>query len=449
MRVSFDWSQIYSALLSQNSRQPKSALAAARRIENDIFEEGWPVGEVFGDQARLIHRYGFSRATLREAARLLEDRHVAQMRRGPGGGLIILPVPRTTIAPAVATYFHTAGIDADQIRQARSALGIIEAYREALAKGGDALRKFNQEFRSRLRQAPGTGVPGPYDWIFWFKTPHSADHVLTKLFIGCLDAIEDPTRAQNVVGLVDAFQPDSPGLPRIKEGLAHALARKLVIELHQVRAVGMSRLGSEDELCERHGVGREVLRQAIRVLESRGLIDIQRGRTHGLYAGASDSASLVEHVVAYLSSIHLTWRELEAFARMLTRIIRLVVIAESSPCRRQALGERLERITEWDNSPNLVMAHIFSEWTMVANPLLLFMEQCVVAYCARSSGAVWRSYDDSELSPLKQMRRYAAAAARGDLVQVDCAVDAACTRVDANRHGTHCPVGAEARALSA
>src|SRR5882757_2609733 len=140
MRVSFDWSQIYSTLLSQNSRQPKSALAAARRIENDIFEEGWPVGEVFGDQARLIHRYGFSRATLREAARLLEDRHVAQMRRGPGGGLIILPVPRTTIAPAVATYFHATGIDADQIRQARSALDIVEAYREALAKGGDALR---------------------------------------------------------------------------------------------------------------------------------------------------------------------------------------------------------------------------------------------------------------------------------------------------------------------
>src|SRR5271155_468325 len=105
MRISFDWPHIYGALLSQNSRQPKSALAAARQIENDIFEEGWLVGEVFGDQARLIHRYGFSRATLREAVRLLEDRHVAQMRRGPGGGLIILPISGAAIAPAVADCF--------------------------------------------------------------------------------------------------------------------------------------------------------------------------------------------------------------------------------------------------------------------------------------------------------------------------------------------------------
>ena len=100
MRRSFDWPQIYGALVSQSFRPPKSAICAARQIENDIFEEGWPAGEVFGDQAHLIHRYGFSRATLREAARLLEDRHVAHMRRGPGGGLIILPVSRAAVARA-------------------------------------------------------------------------------------------------------------------------------------------------------------------------------------------------------------------------------------------------------------------------------------------------------------------------------------------------------------
>jgi hypothetical protein len=235
-----------------------------------------------------------------------------------------------------------------------------------------------------------------------------------------------------------------------KEGLAHVLARKISIELHRARAVGVLRLGTEDELCERYRVGREVLRQAVRVLESRGLLDIQRGRTHGLYACVSDSACLVEHTIAYLSSIGLTWRDLASFARMLSRIVRVVFIADSAPRQRLELRERLDRIPEWSYSPNHVTAHIVSEWTMLANPLLLFMEQCVVAYCARSSGAVWKSFDDSGVSPLKQLQLYAAAAARGDLAQVDRAVEAACNRIDAHRrHSSVAAAVGEARTVSA
>src|ERR1700679_2419794 len=133
MRVSFDWPQIYDALVSQTSHAPKNAFAAARQIENDIFAEGWHVGEVFGDQAQLILRYDISRATLRQAARLLEDRRVAQMRRGPGGGLIILAVSAALIAPAVAAYFRATGVDAAQIGRARTVLHIVEAYRAAFA----------------------------------------------------------------------------------------------------------------------------------------------------------------------------------------------------------------------------------------------------------------------------------------------------------------------------
>jgi hypothetical protein len=185
------------------------------------------------------------------------------------------------------------------------------------------------------------------------------------------------------------------------------------------------------------------------VLESRGLLDIQRGRTHGLYACVSDSASLVEQTVAYLSSIGLTWRDLASFARMLTRIVRAVFIANSTPRQRQELRERLDRIPESSYSPNHVTAHIVSEWSMLANPLLLFMEQCVVAHCARSSGAVWKSFDDAGISPLRQLQLYAAAAARGDLAQVDRAVEEACNRIDAHRRHSAAPAVSEARTVSA
>jgi DNA-binding FadR family transcriptional regulator len=436
MRRSFDWPQIYGALVSQSSRPPKSAISAARQIENDIFEEGWPAGEVFGDQTHLIHRYGFSRATLREAARLLEDRHVAHMRRGPGGGLIILPVSRAAVAPAVANYFHTTGIDAAQIRKARTAVGIAQAYREAYAEGTEALRAFTNEFRGRLAEGSGVGLLDPARWRFPHCARTAGGHIFTDLFNAFLDAIEDHTRA-----------PDPP--VELRQGLAHALARKLMLELPQARVDGAQRLGTEDQLCERHNVGREVLRQAIRLLESHGLIDSQRGRTHGLHAGVSDTAALVELVVAYLSSVRLSWSQLEPVAHILSRIVRLVVTAESTPRQRRELLARLEGMGDRIDSPTLITAQLHSEWSIVGNPFLIFMERCATAYCARSSAASWKCFDDSELPPLAALQRYMVACAHGDAVQVDRIVHGIYTRVRALRNGATISATLEVHAVPA
>src|ERR1700729_1428000 len=124
MQIRFDWSKIYDDLVSQSTRPQKSAFAAAWQLENDIFAEGTPPGAVFADQAALIDRYGFSRATLREAVRLLEDRRVARMRRGPGGGLVILPISEDAVAAAVADYFGAVDVTALHIQQAWGALDI-------------------------------------------------------------------------------------------------------------------------------------------------------------------------------------------------------------------------------------------------------------------------------------------------------------------------------------
>ena len=436
MRRSFDWPQIYGALVSQSSRSPKSAICAARQIENDIFEEGWPAGEVFGDQAHLIHRYGFSRATLREAARLLEDRHVAHMRRGPGGGLIILPVSRAAVAAAVAHYFHSTGISAAQIRKARTALRIAEAYRLARAEGAEALHAFTKEFRGRLAEGSGIGLLDPDRWRFPHSTRVAAGHIFTDLFSAFLDAIEDQTSAPN------------PPV-ELRQGLAHALARKLMLELPRARVEGAQRLGTEDQLCERHNVGREVLRQAVRLLESRGLIDSQRGRTHGLHAGVSDTAALVELVVAYLSSVRLTWSQLDPVAHVLSRIVRSVVTTESTPRQRRELLARLESMGDRMDSPTLITAQLHAEWSIVANPLLIFMERCSAAYCARSSAAIWKCFDDSELPPLAALQRYMVASAHGDAVQVDRVVYGIYARVRALRNGGTISATLETHAVSA
>src|SRR6202789_864938 len=160
MQIRFAWSKIFDDLVSQSTRPQKNAFAAAWEVENDIFAEGTPPGAVFADQAALIDRYGFSRATLREAVRLLEDRRVARMRRGPGGGLVILPISGDAVAAAVADYFSAVGVSAPQLQQAWAALDIVTAYLESVAKCGAALDAFTCEFRGKLADGPGAGLLG-------------------------------------------------------------------------------------------------------------------------------------------------------------------------------------------------------------------------------------------------------------------------------------------------
>jgi hypothetical protein len=292
----------------------------------------------------------------------------------------------------------------------------------ACAEGREALQAFTSEFRGRLAQGSAAGLSDPARWRFAPMKQVAGSHLFTDLFGACLDAIEDRTHSQN------------PPV-ELRPGLAHVLARKLLLELPRACVDGAQRMGTQEQLCERHNVGREVLRQAVRVLESRGLIDSQRGRTHGLHACASDSAALVELVVGYLSSARLRWSELEPVAQMLSRIVRILVTAESMPQQRHELLAKLQSMGGRVDAPALISAQLHSEWTMGANPLLIFMEQCATAYCARSSAATWKCFDDSAFPPLPALQRYMLASARGDVVQVDRIVENTCARVRALRSG--------------
>lgn len=78
----------------------------AREIQQDIKLRGWPVGDLIGSETDLQQRYHVSRAVLREAIRLLEHHGVAEMRRGPGGGLIVGEPDPERAARAVAVYLE-------------------------------------------------------------------------------------------------------------------------------------------------------------------------------------------------------------------------------------------------------------------------------------------------------------------------------------------------------
>jgi DNA-binding FadR family transcriptional regulator len=114
------------------------AEVVATRIEEEIVERGWPVGEILGSEADLIARYDVSRAVFREAVRIIEHHGVARMRRGPGGGLIITEPDAHAVQNAMALYLRYAGVDRVALFEARAALELaaVTAAAERITEEG-------------------------------------------------------------------------------------------------------------------------------------------------------------------------------------------------------------------------------------------------------------------------------------------------------------------------
>lgn len=82
------------------------------------------------------------------------------------------------------------------------------------------------------------------------------------------------------------------------------------------------RLPTEAELCEQLGVSRSVVRDAIRTLAARGLVEVRQGR--GITVAEPDTATFGQALVMLLSRSELTMGQvIEARAALETSLVRL------------------------------------------------------------------------------------------------------------------------------
>jgi DNA-binding FadR family transcriptional regulator len=106
--------------------EPKSkkklAEQIADRIEAEVKALGWPVGLNLGSEPELVERYGASRSSFREAVRLLEHHNVAVMRKGPGGGLVVVAPDARAVIDAVALYLEYRNVETAALFETRKAL---------------------------------------------------------------------------------------------------------------------------------------------------------------------------------------------------------------------------------------------------------------------------------------------------------------------------------------
>jgi DNA-binding FadR family transcriptional regulator len=110
--------------LNREAPRGKLAEVLAAAIGDEIAASGWHVGSVFGTETALLERFRVSRAALREAVRLLEYHSIAQMRRGPGGGLVVTkPQPQASI-DTIALCLQYRKPDREDLRCVRDAIEI-------------------------------------------------------------------------------------------------------------------------------------------------------------------------------------------------------------------------------------------------------------------------------------------------------------------------------------
>ncbi|RZL84614.1 MAG: FadR family transcriptional regulator [Rhodococcus sp. (in: high G+C Gram-positive bacteria)] len=98
----------------------------AERLAQDIVQHISSLGLVPGDrlpsEVVMAQEWGVSRASLREALRILEVHGMISIRTGPGGGPVLSRLTSQDFARMATLHFHAAGVTFRQLLKARLTL---------------------------------------------------------------------------------------------------------------------------------------------------------------------------------------------------------------------------------------------------------------------------------------------------------------------------------------
>src|SRR3982074_934120 len=87
-------------------RTRKTSERVALDIVHDIVAQGLQAGDRLPLAAAMVDQYDVSRASLREALRLLEVQGLIRLKPGPGGGPVVGSVEAANLARTATLYFH-------------------------------------------------------------------------------------------------------------------------------------------------------------------------------------------------------------------------------------------------------------------------------------------------------------------------------------------------------
>jgi DNA-binding FadR family transcriptional regulator len=100
-------------------RSEKVASRVARLIVRDIVESDRQPGDALEPESRMLERFGISRASLREALRILETQGLITIKPGPGGGPSVGAVDSRDFGRMATLFFQVMRVDLGSVVEAR------------------------------------------------------------------------------------------------------------------------------------------------------------------------------------------------------------------------------------------------------------------------------------------------------------------------------------------
>jgi GntR family transcriptional regulator, transcriptional repressor for pyruvate dehydrogenase complex len=128
----------------------KSSIDTAAAALRDI-SLAKPDGAFVGSEDELVEKIGFSRPTVRQAARLLEREGVLRVRRGINGGYFAARPTGEMVESVVCAYLDRLGLDARHTDVVSTALWVEVARLAAGAERATA-RAFAERFAQKIEQ---------------------------------------------------------------------------------------------------------------------------------------------------------------------------------------------------------------------------------------------------------------------------------------------------------
>jgi DNA-binding FadR family transcriptional regulator len=152
--------------LNKPIRAPKTAELIASQIRGQIVRRELLPGMNLPTESDLMQQLGVSRPTLREAYRILETESLISVRRGVGGGALVLAPDITVGARYVGLLLQLEGATIADVYEARTALEPICAGMMAARRSAEHLRLLNEccDEVAGLIAAGENGVPEPNAW---------------------------------------------------------------------------------------------------------------------------------------------------------------------------------------------------------------------------------------------------------------------------------------------
>ena len=124
-------------------RRKKLPARVVRVLTQEIKAKGLKPGDVIGMEPDLLERIGVSRSVFREAVRIIEFYGLAEMRRGPKGGLTVCEPDPELIEEALITYLDYMGVERHHLFDIRIVLELLNVER-TIARDDDQLTQLEK-----------------------------------------------------------------------------------------------------------------------------------------------------------------------------------------------------------------------------------------------------------------------------------------------------------------